>query len=680
MVVDVHCTSDYSGIELPPTADSQHSKSRPRLTTFLLLAVWFGVVTGLIEGAGLMLFQRLNWASWGPMLHVSWPILWISPICDVIFFVSLALAIGLVARVKPRWPTLSTLIFLLSALAFYDWLTVTARLYHWSCLLLAMGAATAFTRWFSAHSDATIRFWRRSVLAVIAAGAVAFISVQSGLRWAENQKLVQLPPPSPGSPSVLVIVIDTLRADHLSGYGYSRSTSPNIDRMAEQGTLFENAISASSWSLPSHVSLLTGLYQFQHGVTNVQPMPVFGSGGPNLGGHLTVGEVLEHRGYRTAAFSANRTWFSHDLGFGRGFTHFEDYFQSPADMFIRTLFGRELSRIYLSRSEHSKPKRFLHWIGFDWLLDPDDEGVGVQGGAPGIRKRAPVVTGELIDWIDRDRSHRPFFAFLNYFDVHMPYGGPPAYEKPWSQNVPLDQYDDGVRYLDDSIGQLMSELDKRGLGRNTLVVITSDHGEGLGQHGLPTHGQALYREQIHVPLIFWYPGHIPAGRRIATNVSNTHIAATVLQVVNAEPDDAFPGSPLTALWSTSDKSTQWSDPISELAEDKYLGQPLPSQAQSTVPTASSGAMKSLLEGRWHLIAHSKQGLQLYNWSSDPDEVRDLIHTQIGREVGQRLSSYLQGKASAARSSCVPQMSLLQATAPAKRGPASGELSLINKRN
>jgi len=658
---------------LSPTTDWQHLKNRTELTTLLLIAVWFGMVTGLVEGAGLMLFQRLNWASWGPMLHVSWPILWISPLSDVIFFVSLALAIGLVARVNPRWPALSMLVFLLSALAFYDWLTVTARLYHWSCLLLAIGAAAAFMRWFSTHSDATLRFWRRSFLVVIAAGAVAFSSVQSGLRWAENRKLAQLPPPSPGSPNVLVIVIDTLRADHLSAYGYSRSTSPNIDRIAEQGTLFENAISASSWSLPSHVSLLTGLYQFQHGVTKVQPMPVLGSGGPNLGGHLTLGEALESRGYRTGAFSANRTWFSHDLGFGRGFTHFEDYFHSPADMFIRTLFGRELSRIYLSRSDRSKPKRFLHWIGFDWLLDPDDEGVGVEGGAPGIRKRAPVVTGELFDWIDRDRSQRPFFAFLNFFDVHMPYGGPRAYEKPWSRNVPLDRYDDGVRYVDDSIGQLMIELHKRGLGRNTLVVITSDHGEGLGQHGFPTHGQTLYREQIHVPLIFWYPGHIPAGRRIATNVSTIDIAATVLRLVNAEPDDAFPGSPLTVLWSEHDKRPHWGDPISELAEDKYLGQLLPSQAQPTIPTASSGAMKSLLDGPWHLIAHSELGLQLYNWSSDPDEVRDLIHTQIGSEVGQRLCSYLQGKAFAVGSSSVRQRPPIADDRPRK---ASGG-SLVN---
>ena len=127
---------------------------------------------------------------------------------------------------------------------------------------------------------------------------------------------------------MLVIVVDTLRADHVSSYGYPRPTTPNLDRLAQQGVRFENAISPCSWSLPSHVSLLTGLYQFEHGVGSVQPEPWLGWGNKGMGGFPTLGEALEHRGYRTGAFSANRTYFSRDLGFGRGFLHFEDYFHS----------------------------------------------------------------------------------------------------------------------------------------------------------------------------------------------------------------------------------------------------------------------------------------------------------------------------------------------------------------
>ncbi len=193
-----------------------------------------------------------------------------------------------------------------------------------------------------------------------------------------------------------------------------------------------------------------------------------------------------------------------------GFIHFEDYFHSPADMFVRTLYGREFARIYLKRSEHSLVKRVLRKLGWDSLLDQDAEGSGSYGGAFGVRKRADVVNQEVMNWIAYDRQ-RPFFAFLNYFDVHDPYGGPRDYPKPsWPRQTTIDAYDDGVKYVDDYLQKLMEELDEHGMAKNTLVVITSDHGESLGQHHLETHGRALYWELIHVPLVMYYPGHVPA--------------------------------------------------------------------------------------------------------------------------------------------------------------------------
>jgi arylsulfatase A-like enzyme len=123
--------------------------------------------------------------------------------------------------------------------------------------------------------------------------------------------------------------------------------------LAQQGVLFENSISTTSRSLPSHVSLLTGRYQFEHGVGNVQPEPWLGWGGKGLDGFPTLGEALQQKGNRTGAFSANRTYFTASLGFGRGFQHFEDYFHSPADMFVRAVFGREFARIYLNPSHKS---------------------------------------------------------------------------------------------------------------------------------------------------------------------------------------------------------------------------------------------------------------------------------------------------------------------------------------
>jgi arylsulfatase A-like enzyme len=407
--------------------------------------------------------------------------------------------------------------------------------------------------------------------------------------------------------------------------------------MAQQGVLFENALSTCSWSYPSHVSLLTGAYQFEHGMGTVPPVGIFDSSSLNFNGYPTLGEVLEQRGYRTAAFSANRTYFTHDLGFDRGFTHFEDYFDSPADMLVRTLYGKEFARIYLTRSNKSKPKRLLRFLGFDSLLDTDDEGSVQMGGAQGVRKRATAVNQELLKWIDGGKPPRPFFAFLNYYDVHHPYGGPVSFRKPaWAQETVLDQYDDSVRYVDDATGQLMAELEQRGLGGNTLVIVTSDHGESLGQHGIAYHGETLYREQIHVPLIFWYPGHIPAGVRVATAIANASIPATVMDVLAQTDTSQFPARSLTPLWRHPEEKQQWPDVISEVAQIPATAKE-DVAAEKVVPTSMVGPMKSLLSGQWHLIVHKKLGDQLYDWAHDPDESKNLIGSPTGQAIAGQLS-------------------------------------------
>jgi arylsulfatase A-like enzyme len=592
----------------------------------LILGLGSGIVAGLVEGVGLLFFQRINWARWGPMMHVSWEIVWISPIVDAILFVSLALICIVVSRLAPRLPAVRVLVFVLTFFSIYDWLTLTSRLYLRACLLLALGVAVAFTRWCGKREGAFLQFWKRTTPWVVAAWILGFAGIQGGKWLHERNAVAQLPTLTPGVPNVLVIVVDTLRADHVSSYGYSRPTSPNFDRLAQQGVRFENAISTCSWSLPSHVSLLTGLYQFEHGVGNVQPEPWLGWGNKGMGGFPTLGEALEQRGYRTGAFSANRTYFSRDLGFGRGFVHFEDYFQTPSDAFVRTLYGREFARIYLKRSEHSLVKRLLRKLGFTSLLDQDAEGSGSYGGAFGVRKRADLVNQEVTQWIDSDRQ-RPFFAFLNYFDVHDPYGGPRAYSKPsWPQQTDVDAYDNGVKYVDNYIGQLMAELGWRGLANNTLVIITSDHGEALGQHHLRTHGKALYWEQIHVPLVVWYPGHVPSGITVTAPVSNAAIPSTIMDLLGTYK--IFPPSSLAALWQTGGVPN-WPDPLSELARNAVSDKE-DQAARSLVPTSSTGAMKSLVTTQWQFITHETMENQLYAWVLDPAESNDFAHTPEGQ--------------------------------------------------
>ncbi|HZR55644.1 MAG TPA: sulfatase [Terriglobales bacterium] len=599
------------------------------------MTVSFGIFTGVIEGLGLLIFQRINWQRWGPMMHVSKEILWISPIVDVILFTMLGLLVLLASRVSPRVKAFPALIFILTFLTIYDWLTLTNRLLHLACLLLSLGAAVASTRWINKNATRAAQLLRRSSPALLAAWFLIFVAIQGGTWLRERRDVANLPTAAANAPNVLVIVVDTLRADHISSYGYSRQTTPEIDRLASEGALFENAIAPCSWSLPSHVSLVTGRYIYEHGVGNVQPMPWQGWGDSAFSGLPTLGEALEQRGYRTGAFSANRTYFSSSLGFKRGFQHFEDYFHSPADDFVRTLYGREFARIYLKRSNKSLMKRLLRKLDFTSLLDQDAEGSGSFGGAFGVRKRADVVNDEVLHWIDRDRQ-RPFFAFLNYFDVHDPYGGAPFYQKPaWAQQGETDRYDDGVKYDDDYIGFLLRALEQRGLVGNTVVVITGDHGESLGQHGVDTHGAALYWELIHVPLVIWYPGHVPAGLRIDRPVSNAAIAATVMDVIG-DKRHSFPGPSLAAFWKTPGTINNWPNPIAELAQDKYLTK-LDKSADPSVPTAVTGSMRSLIAPEWQLITHEKFGSQLYEWHRDPGETHNVVATPDGQKTAAELT-------------------------------------------
>lgn len=612
----------------------------PSIAVAVLLSLWFGTAAGMIEGVGLVLFQRINWARWGPMVHVSWPIVWISPIVDAALFLVVSLLIWLLSRISRRLPAKKLIVGVLAFLTVYDWLTVTGRLYRVARIIFAIGAGVASARWFNAHKRPALRFFAKSLTVVLFLYVLALARIKGIPRWQEESATGQLPAASSGAPNVLLVVIDTLRADHVSSYGYSRPTTPNLDRLAKEGTLFENAIAPSSWSLPSHVSFVTGRYLHDHKVGNVQPEPWPGWGNAGLGGFPTLGEELEKQGYRTAAFSANRTYFSHDLGFGRGFMHFEDYFNSAADAFVRTVYGREFARVYLIRSDKSLVKRTLRKLGWTALLDQDAEGSGSYGGAFGIRKHADEVNAELLRWLGEE-PQPPFFAMLNYFDVHDPYGGPSSDPKPdWPQQSVIDRYDDGVKYADDSLGRLMQALDARGLSRNTLVIVTSDHGEALGQHFLMTHGHTLYWELIHVPLVIWYPGKVPAGIRVSRPVGAAALAATVMNFAGRSGSTNFPGPSLDALWSDPKPVATWPDPLAELAKNDVVGGP-DREAHKFEPTAYDGNMQSLITPQWHFIVHEKLGEQLYDWVHDPGETQNLINTPEGKAAAAALRIELQ---------------------------------------
>ena len=207
----------------------------------------------------------------------------------------------------------------------------------------------------------------------------------------------------------------------------------------------ENAVSTTSWSLPSHVSLLTGRYQFQHGIENVQPAPWLGWGRKGLGGFPTLGEMLEQRGYLVREPSPPIELTSPQVSVLAGASSISKIiFTRPPTCSFSTLYGREFARIYLNRTDKSKVKRALRFLGMNSMWTRIPRLGKLWGRAGSTRKRADVANHELLQWIDHRENDRgenvrgethPFFAFLNYFDVHYPYGGPPTYPKPESGTV-----------------------------------------------------------------------------------------------------------------------------------------------------------------------------------------------------------------------------------------------------
>ena len=577
----------------------------------LALALWFGLATGLVEAAEILVARQFRWTYWESTFHGhSLEIVWICTLFDLLLFGVLGLATGAAARYARGSLPARTCLWGAIFLATFDWLipVLFSHVRGWAIAILAAGLATSTYQCISRYQPALLRFCRRRVRWIGAAALLLVIAIQSGLWLDERVAAAKLPAASPGMPNVLFIVVDTRRADHLSCYGYSRCTSPALDGIARQGVLFENAISPSSWTQPAHASLLTGRYPHEHQAETA----------PLDNRFPTLGEAMCERGYRTGAFSANPQFFTRVQGFGRGFLRFEDRYHSAAAMAKCTVYGRLFSAYGLPR------------LGF--VDDP-------------TRKRAADVNRALFRWLDQDRT-RPCFAFLNYFDVHEPFLPPEPFRSRFSKPgdaVPsaeslsgasvrerqsvTDAYDNCVAYVDQYLSELFRGLQERGMAANSVVVVTSDHGELLGEHGLRSHGNALYRELVHVPLLIWWPGHLPAGVRVAQPASTKALAATLMDIVGSEGDAPFPGPSLTCLWRDPGASDRYPHPVSELGYFPRHPIEFPSHY---------GAAKSLVTPKWHLIVHDKLGAELYDWKDDPRESRNLAAGADGQRLGAEL--------------------------------------------
>ncbi len=253
-----------------------------------------------------------------------------------------------------------------------------------------------------------------------------------------------LPEGTDGPAPVILISVDTLRADHLSCYGYRRLKTPHIDSLARGGTLFAAISSQASITLPSHVSLFTSTYPFANGIReNAQVLPP---------GAVTLATVLAAQHYNTAAFIGGY-FLERRFGLAQGFQTYD----SPFD-------------------------------------------TRVIKGALDLKRPASRVLDGAEHWLQQNSGH-PFFLFVHLFDLHQPYDAPASYRT----RAPHSEYDQELAYVDDSLGDFFDFLKTSALDRRALVVLFSDHGESLGDHGETTHGYFIYRSTLHVPLIFHWP-------------------------------------------------------------------------------------------------------------------------------------------------------------------------------
>lgn len=314
--------------------------------------------------------------------------------------------------------------------------------------------------------------------------------------------------------NVILLSIDTLRADHLTSYGYRHDTAPFIEeRFARGGTVFDNLVSSATITTPSHASMFTALSPAAHGaVHGVKRLPL---------SIPTLPELARRHGIATAAMTENG-WINVSQGFGRGFDRFVE--NKSAD-----------------------------------INAPDGQ--------------VDRTLGQARQWLEQNHD-KHFFLFLHTFQVHSPYAPPAGYRhlfmNPEAASGGLDifellywtaRYDQEIRYTDDEIAKLFATIDRLGLGRNTVFILTSDHGEAFLEHGVLGHGSRLDNEMVHVPLMLWGRG-IPVARRIDPNVSHTDLMPTILDLLGIEMPPGREGLSLRALLQdTADKALFENRPV-----------------------------------------------------------------------------------------------------------------------
>ena len=420
-------------------------------------------------------------------------------------------------------------------------------------------------------------------------GAVPVVVLRSLPTVATGQ-----PPPSQRSsgPSLVLIVIDTLRADRLSCYGHERETSPVLDAFAADGaTRYTNARSTSSWTLPAHASLLSGLFPAQHGATAARG-PVNADtqatrawpAQPITPSVRLMTETLHEAGWRTGGVVANAFNLRAGFGFSRGFEYYDD-------------------------------RHGTYMRGHRLLTQMAGQQLALGGTA---YRDASLITDSALAWLEGIEEDEPFFLFLNYMDPHDPYLPHPTVQDAFTDEQPQDVwkpkeheisllYDREILFVDRQIGRLFDELRARGRYDDTVIVVTSDHGEGLGEHGNLEHSWTLYDELLRVPLLVK-----PAGAGAGAAVDETPLTLAdlhdlMLRELGFEPPKRRIRAQHVAEWYRG----EWSNAEAQAGLEAQMGQDLERN------------LIAWFEGDLKVIVGSNGHVEAFDLVADPRELSPI---------------------------------------------------------
>jgi arylsulfatase A-like enzyme len=450
--------------------------------------------------------------------------------------------------------------------------------------------------------------------AVVAAGLLAV------LLWGHPQSIapldapVVLPPAPAGAPDVLLISLDTTRADHMSTYGYTRETSPNLSALARDGVNFTQARSPAQWTVPGHASMLTGMFPSRHGAHYAGAW----TEGPQIYGRrrvfpladdrLTLAEILRDRGWRTGAFVANFANLYRGFGMAQGFARYDD---APGVM----------------------PRPVPHAVRF------------IQGFDPPFLKRpfrsAEEINAAALAFVD-EQPTRPVFLFLNYLEAHQ-WTMPPAPHDRWARELPDHSrlarkglfthviptrltdaeraylaavYDGQIALMDAALGGLMAELRRRGRYENALIVVTADHGELLGEHEQVGHGgRTMYEGLLHIPLVVKFPGR--DGHRAIVNdqVQLVDILPTVLGSLGLPVPPGVQGERLPRV-------------THEIVAEEHINP----EFVKHFGAVYDRALRVLYDRPYKLMVTSRGEKYLFDLGRDPGETENLVSREPERMV------------------------------------------------